>query len=198
MRRRRIGVALIAVLLAVGACTNDDDGASPITVPNDTSSTTSSSTTTTAAPPTTTVEDRIKEQVTEAYQAQWDAFFSIYEEVPNPSDPDISLHYTGVARETLLNNVARAVEQRVAIRRPEKDSDFVPKIEDFLTVDDLAVTFEDCVIDGSVVYVHDTGEVLNDEVSHRRSVVTMELVDNRWKTSSIVTRPTAEDDSECE
>ncbi|MDZ7674592.1 MAG: hypothetical protein U5K30_05940 [Acidimicrobiales bacterium] len=88
----RIGACLLAAITVVGACSGNDDDASPVTVDPD--STTTSETTTTTESTTTT--ENPEAAVEQAFYAQWDAFVEILED-PDPANPLIEEHFTGQA-----------------------------------------------------------------------------------------------------
>ncbi|MGK2928989.1 MAG: hypothetical protein ACSLFO_05365 [Acidimicrobiales bacterium] len=179
---RTIGTLLVTAALFAGACGGDDasDDAGDVTVPVDESSTTSSSTT----EPTTTTEDP-KAAVEQAFYDQWDAFVEI-SSAPDIEHPLIDQHFTGEAKEALLDGVSRLLADGEGFRLPEDQSSFHPRVVKIeMTSEDQATVFE-CTVEGLVIFNRTTGDVVNDSVADYERRNEFKLVNDRWLVSETV------------
>lgn len=152
--------ALLAGALLLSACGGGGGGTSSATVPADgTTSTTARRTTTTTTDP----DAAIREEVEQAYFAQWDAFVEILE-TPDPNNPLINDHFTGVARERVLDVVSEFVARGYVARRPDDQSLFRPAIQRVEVAGDRALVVE-CTVDGLLKVDLSSGAIVDDDVS---------------------------------
>lgn len=183
----RIGTCLLALALVVGACGGDDDDTSNVTVPADTSTTES---TTTTEPATTSTTEDPAAAVEAAFFAQWDAFVAILGN-PDPANPLIDRHFTGEARESLLDSISDFLQEGKRAQRPADPAHFSPAVLEVVVEGETAVLFE-CTVDGIVVVDAESGEVLNDEVSTYALRNEFRFEGGAWKLSA-TREPTAEE-----
>lgn len=179
MPMRWLGALLLAGVVAVPACGDDDSGASNATVPDDrpTTETTRSTTSTTEEP-----EAEIRAEVEDAYYAQWDAFVEIFSD-PDPANPLIDEHFTGAAREQVLNSIGSEIANGTITRPPEDDENFQFLVESIEILGESEAVVIDCLVDGLVAVDRSTGQVLNDRVVSLRTRNTFRLEDGHWKIS---------------
>lgn len=171
-------VAVVVVSALLAGCGGGGEEPSAVTV----AQTTPTSTTTTEATTTTVSAEAAVEQ---AFYEQWDAFIEILSD-PDPGNPLIDRYFTGRARETLLDTISSDVRNGYVTKRPEDPQLFrVMPLEIELDSEDSA-RLRACVVDGLVLKVRETGEVVNDEVATVESRNTFVLEGGRWKLEQSV------------
>lgn len=174
----RLAACLLAVAVVIGACGDDDDSTSPVTVDPETTTT---EPTTTDATPTTEDPEAAVEQ---AFYDQWDAYLEIVAD-PDPANPLIDEYFTGRAKQGVLDGVSRLISEGRAIREPENEEDFEPTIVETQIRSATEASVFECTTDGLVVFDKASGTVVNDEVVHVEQRNEFTLEDGRWKASDL-------------
>ena len=191
---RRLGPLLLGAAVLLGACGGDDD-ASGVTVPED-EVTTSTSTTTGSTTTTTDPDADVKEAIEQAYYDQWDAYIEILSD-PDPTNPLIEQHFTGAARERLLDSIAEDVRAGIVTRRPDNPDNFRADIIDVSLAEEQATVIS-CLVDGLVQVDRTTGAVVNDAVATLKIETSMVLEDQNWKLEDSVRLSRLEGATSCE
>ena len=186
MIRSRLVPCFLGAAILLGACSGDDD-ATGVTVPDDEVTT---STTTTTGSTTTDPDAEVKAAIEQAYHDQWDAYIEILSD-PDPTNPLIEQHFTGAAKERLLDLVSAFIRDGYIARLPTEPSLFQPQIQR-LAVDGDEATVIECTVDGLMKVRRATGEIVDDEVLKAHLANTFVLSDGRWKVESTVSAPPGE------
>ena len=186
----RFRLCLVAGALVVGACSGDDV-ASDVTVAPD--QTTAPETTTTEAI-TTTTEDPA-DAVEQAFFDQWDAYLDIVGD-PDTANPLIDQHFTAGAKDAVLDGVSALIADGLAIRLPDDEADFEPRIVGAQVLSPTTAVVFECTLEGLVIYRQDTGEIVDGAVSEFESRNDFELIDGRYVVTS--TRDIEEGEPGCD
>ena len=182
--------ALVVGALVVGACAGDDDASDVTVAPDETSvpeSTTTEATTTTTEDPTVAVE--------QAFYDQWDAFVEILED-PDPSNPLIEQHFSGDAKDAVLDGVSSLIADGLAIRTPDNEANFEPRIVEVRILSPTSAAVFECTLEGLVIYHQESGDVVEDAVSEFESRNDFEMIDGRYVVTS--TRDIEEGEPGCD
>lgn len=190
VRRGRGLVVVIA--LALAACGGDGDEA--VTTTTTSTSTATSSTTTTVATTTTTEARDLEAEVRAAFFAQWDAFFKLLS-APDPTDPLIEMHFASAAKERMLIQIGRFRERNAVAIREGADA-FLAEIQRLELVNDTRAIVVECTIDRSLQVDAETGAVIDDSEIRAHFVNVFELLEGRWKLTSV--RDAGEAEAPCD
>lgn len=174
----RIAAMALTITLLFGACSDSGGGEASTTVAE---STTTAEPTTTVAETTTTVST-VEDEIEAAYRAHWDAYVEIFA-APDPNNPLIDQHFTGDAKQAVLDAIARHLIDGTAVRAPDDPADFAQDVLS-VDVDGGEAQVISCVVDGLVVVDSATGTAINDNLVTLRRATTMLLSDGRWKVSA--------------
>lgn len=188
IRRRGLTLAVLAAGLLVAALVACSDGDDPIAVPEPTTTTTRSSapatsgvstpssTTTSTAPPAPEVE------IVDRYQEFWEARFRANQPPPNPDDPALAEHATGLQLENVVDETRQNLDEGLALRRPE--GGVRRSRVNVISVDGDEADLQECFVDDGVVYRPATGEVVNDAVATHNVRATMQRIGGVWKLAT--------------
>lgn len=173
----RIGIALLAMALALGAGCSGDDGA----VPEGTTTTTRRVVTTDASTTPSTATSDDESAIVGRYEAFWDARFEANRSPSDLEDPTAELRElaTGAQLDEVLGELQRNRDEGVAFRRPP--SSVYERRVTVISVEGDVARLQDCVTNDGVVYRVDTDEVIDDSVGTTSLEATMRRVDGAWK-----------------
>lgn len=174
----RFRLSLLAGALLVGACTSDDEPSASTVAPDETTVPES----TTTEPTTTTTEDPAA-AVEQAFFDQWDAYLEIVGD-PDPANPLIDQHFSEEAKDAVLDGLSKLVEEGLAIRLPEDEANFEPRIVETQVLSPTTAAVFECTLEGLVIYRPETGEIVDDAVSEFESRNDFELVDGQYVVTS--------------
>lgn len=175
---------LLAATMAVAACGSDAataTAAAPVEGSSATTATTNvtpTSATTSTAPAADPLVD-----VERAFHAQWDAFVDVLG-APDISDPLIDAHFTGRAREHLVDVVSEFLAEGKVAVRPDDPADFSPRVVAIALESPTSALVHECTRDGVVILDARSGAVLDGDVSTFEARNTFHLVDGRWKLAN--------------
>jgi hypothetical protein len=176
------------LVLAVAACSGDDNpadagrDATSTTRPAATSTVESSTTTASPAPDSgSTVADPLHQEIINRYVAYWDARFAANSGTPNPADPALAEYATGAQLDAVIAETQANLDQGLALRRA-KEPHHLRRVNVVSVDGDLAVV-QECFVDDAVVYRRTTGEIVNDEVATHNVRGELRRVDGVWRVS---------------
>lgn len=170
-RSQRLLAALVALVVALGACSGDDDGGEAAST---TTTTTRSSTTSSTAP----TEDEDDAVVRQAYEDANRAFIEAAA-VPDPNHPGIAATHTGPMLDQTRDVLAALQRDQRIIRYPA-NSQYRIVIEDVEIDGDVAL-LKFCGIDDGERVDTRTGDVISSGVLTARGDAAMRLEGETWK-----------------
>lgn len=180
--RRVAGLAVAAVALVATGCGGDDAVTSPVTVPDTRDETPGTSDPADGDDGEDDEQAEMIPEVEQAYLAQWEAYVEILS-APDPANPLIDQHYTGSAREQLLDTISDDIANGYVTERPANPEHFSVDVDSVqIAGGDRAVVLS-CLVDGLVLKQADSGGVLNDDVASIAYRTEMVFEDGRWKIS---------------
>ena len=196
--RPRLGVAVVAALLALGATGCGDDAAAP----SSPTSTTTSSTTTTAAPDTAAASSTTElvgdeAEVRATIDRYWEAWFAATGNPPDPTNAELNAVLSGEARLKIIGRVERWKTEGQYVRTPTP-SVFAYSMQ-LVTVDgsDRAAVTE-CVVDDTEVVDQATGEVSNAGAAALTVESTLARLEGAWRITTRTTVHRAEGATTCD
>jgi hypothetical protein len=138
-----------------------------------------------AAPATTSTTEAAGDQVAavrRAFHDQWDAFVEITSD-PDITDPLIDRHFTGEAREAVLDTVSADLLHGHATGVPDDPDLFQPSIESVEITGPASAVVVECTVDGLMVVERDSAEVVDATVVTVRIENRFERADGTWKVA---------------
>jgi hypothetical protein len=166
--------ALVGVGLVAGAC-GGDDGA-------DESADTTAATTTTA--PTTTLDEETQkeEAATAALLDYYDAYQEATAEPVDPQHAELQALVTGEHKLVVTRNLQERRAKGEAVRLPanRQNSHDIRSAE---LQPDGTVEIVDCQVDDSIVYMVETGDVVDDDVVTKLVIGSMAREGGAWKVA---------------
>lgn len=142
-----IGLCVIAVAVASGACSDDGDEETR----------NNAGETVTTAPPETTTTVPVEQEVEEAYLAYW-AMLDRLAQDPNPDDPEIRERASGQAQDMAVDGLTTMQDAGWRSEFGDEHGHSVLSV----TVDGDEAVVQHCAVDQSQVIDTTTGEVVRD------------------------------------
>lgn len=198
--RRRIGLAVVAVIVAT-SCSSDDDVTSlpdptPTSPTSEATTTTSSTTTTTTEAPDESIPTPADGEAFDEYIAtRVEAFFDLLNEAFVAPSPEPEVDYPGFQELASGEQLTRIYEQQRKFARegqraqePSEPAVGTSTDEEFRisrVIDNTGqeLTVRACEVDDEDLVDAETGEILIAGVITIERIVTLELVDETWKVT---------------
>ena len=187
--RPRLGVAVVAALLVLGAAGCGDDAAAP----SSPTSTTTSSTTTTAAPDTAAATSTTPAPVGDEAEVRatidryWEAWFAATGNPPDPTNAELNAVLSGEALLRIVGGIEQWQRDGKYVQLPP-ETQFSREVV-LVEFDSSGVaTVRECVIDDTELVDATTGEVSGSGTSSTTFVKTLNRIEGTWRiTTSIAT-----------
>ena len=180
--RPRLGVAVVAALLALGAAGCGDDAASPS---SPTSTTTSTTTTTTMASPDTAAATPAavgdEAEVRATIDRYWEAFLAATSEA-DPNNPELSSVLSGEARLRILGSIEAMEQNGQRVVAPE-GSVFMHETTSVVFDAPDRATVTECVVDDLQIVESVTGSVVDGAITTSEYTTTL-FGDGEWRITS--------------